>query len=245
MLIEAIIAFSTMTTKTAPDRILKIIMIAVIILMQSVIFYVLTYINHFERSIIFIVLDSFIVLASLIIFILLSIQSLRQKIKYSEVRTIWLTISIACFLFSNIGIYKATGLGDYNATIMVDKNSFIKDIVNIEDKKEKYTKNYHYKGDHIELKDVKVLSTLGDIAYVELCSENMEIGKKLEENCEKTIKVEFIKKDIHIIRNGKKQDVSNAEDCSDKTNQKSKEQNKQDLDKSNENKKEENTTKNN
>ena len=213
MLIEAIIAFSTMTTKTALDRILKIIIIAVIILMQSVIFFILAYINHFVRPI------NLIILASFIIFILLSIQSLKQKIKHSEVRIIWLTMSIACFLFSNIGIYEKTGLGDYSATIIVDKNNFIKDIVDIEDKKEKYTKNYHYKGDHIELKDVKVLSTLGDIAYVELCSENMEIEKTLGD-CRKSIRVEFIKKDIHIIRDGKKQDVANSEDGSDKTNNK-------------------------
>lgn len=90
---------------------------------------------------------------------------------------------------------------------------------------------------------MKVLSTLGDIAYVELCSENMEIGKTLDD-CRKSIKVEFIKKDIHIIRNGKEQDITNIEDSSNETNNESK-KNKQDLDKSNENKQEENTTKNN
>lgn len=159
------------------------------------------------------------------------------------VRILYVLISMCIFLLTDYSTMKATGIGNYNATIMVDKNSFIKDIIDIEKPfkdgdKEKYTKNYHYKGNHIELKNVKVLSTLGDIAYVELCSENIEIGKTLEKNCKKTIKVEFIKKDIHIIRDGEKQDVSNAEDFSDKTNKEGKKQNEQDLDKSNENNKE-------
>lgn len=170
--------------------------------------------------------------------------------KQNIIRLAYIIINMFIFLLTDYSTMQATGIGNYKATIIVDKNSFIKDIVDIEKplkdgNKEKYTKNYHYKGDHIELKDVKVLSTLGDIAYVELCSENIEISKKLEENCKKTIKVEFIKKDIHIIRDGKKQDATNTKDSSNKTNNENKEQNEQDLEKSKENNKEENTTKNN
>ncbi|MBZ7980382.1 hypothetical protein AVBRAN12642_07000 [Campylobacter sp. RM12642] len=170
---------------------------------------------------------------------------LNKTKKYNQFRFISIIIIFCVFLATDYNTTRMSGMGEYNATIIVDKNSFIKDIIDIEDKKEKYTKNYHYKGEHIELKDVKVLSTLGDIAYVELCSENIEIGKTLEKDCEKSIRVEFIKKDIHIIRDGKKQNVTNTENGSNKTNNESKEQNEQDLEKSKENKKEESTTKNN
>lgn len=53
-----------------------------------------------------------------------------------------------------------------------------------------------------------------------------------------TIRVEFIKKDIHIIRDSKKKKVANTEYSSNKTNNESKEQNKQDLEKSKDSKKE-------
>ncbi|ULO02624.1 hypothetical protein [Campylobacter sp. RM12651] len=163
-----------------------------------------------------------------------------NKKNINSIRIIILFISVAIFTFSEINTLSLSGIGNYNATIMVNKNSFIKDMFDgFYDKNNKY----HYKGEHIELKDVKVLSTLGDIAYVELCSENMEMGKTLEKNCKKTIKVELIKKDIHIIRNGKKQNIANTENSSNKTNNESKEQNEQDLEKSKENKKEESTTK--
>lgn len=181
---------------------------------------------------------------SITIIIAIFITWKKEKIyKISNiVRITYVIISLFIFLLTDYSTMKATGIGNYNATIMVNKNSFIKDIFDgFYDKNNKY----HYKGDYIELKDVKVLSTLGDIAYVELCSENMEMGKTLEKNCKKTIKVEFIKKDIHIIRNGKKQNVTNTENGSDKTNKKDKEENEQDLEKSKENKKEESTTKNN
>lgn len=135
--------------------------------------------------------------------------------KENIIRLAYIIISLFIFLITDYSTMKATGIGNYNATIMVDKNSFIKDMF---DGLNNENKIYRNKGDHIELKDVKVLSTLGDIAYVELCSENMEIGKTLEKNCGKTIKVEFIKKDIHIIRNGEKRENGKQEDCGSTTN---------------------------
>ena len=140
--------------------------------------------------------------------------------KYNQFRFISIIAIFCIFLSTDYNTIRMSGMGNYNATIMISKNSFIKDMFDDLDNK---NKKYHNKGDHIELKDVKVLSTLGDIAYVELCSENIEIGKTLEKNCKKTIKVEFIKKDIHIIRNGKEQDITNIEDSSNETNNESKE----------------------
>ncbi|MBT0882377.1 hypothetical protein [Campylobacter sp. 2018MI13] len=217
------------------DCIYFIIVLLIVYLSIFMIFY-----NNYEKQDIclFFVLFVALIILNLIVFF----KANKSNINY--IRPIILFVSVTIFALSKISISSLSGLGDYNTTIMVDKNSFIKDIVDIEDNKEKYTKNYHYKGDYIELKDVKVLSTLGDIAYVELCSENMEIGKTLD-GCKKTIRVELIKKDIHIIRNGKKQNVTNTENGSNKTNNESKEQNEQDLEKSKENKKEESTTKNN
>lgn len=185
----------------------------------------------------FIFLYVFLFTAMIILHIGILYKGNISNINY--IRIITCIISVYIFILSNINILSLSGLGDYKATIMVDKNSFIKDMFD-----DFYDKNnkYHYKGDYIELKDVKILSTLGDIAYVELCSENIKIDKKLEENCEKLIRVEFIKKDIHIIRDGKKN--SNIKDNNSKTNNESKEENKQDLEKSKENKKEENTNKN-
>ena len=186
---------------------------------------------YYEKQFIFSYV--FLFIAMIILHIGILYKGNISNINY--IRIITCIISVYIFILSNINILSLSGLGDYKATIMVDKNSFIKDIVDIEKPlkdgdKEKYTKNYHYKGDHIELKDVKLLSTLGDIAYVELCSENMEIGKKLDD-CRKSIRVEFIKKDIHIIRDGKKQDATNTKDSSNKTNNENKEQNEQDLEK--------------
>ncbi|WP_239817707.1 hypothetical protein [Campylobacter sp. RM5004] len=217
------------------DYIYFIIVLLIVYVSIFMIFY-----NNYEKQDIYLFFVLFIVL--IILNLIVFFKANKSNINY--IRPIILFVSVTIFALSKISISSLSGLGDYNTTIMVDKNNFIKDIVDIEDKKEKYTKNYHYKGDHIELKDVKILSTLGDIAYVELCSENMEINKTLDD-CRKSIRVEFVKKDIHIIRDGKKQDIANTEDSSDKTNNENKEQNEQDLEKSKESKKEENTTKNN
>lgn len=240
MLIEAIISFSVMKITNFIDVIMKYSIIATIVMMQLFIFLIM---GNFD------IITLFVSMGAFLMFFILVLILLSRKTEINIIRFAWACITICHFCFLNYNASAATGLGDYNATIMVDKNSFIKDIIDIEKPfkdgdKEKYTKNYHYKGDHIELKDVKVLSTLGDIAYVELCSENMEIEKTLGD-CRKSIRVEFIKKDIHIIRDGKKQDIANTEDSSDKTNNESKEQNEQDLEKSKQNKQEENTTKNN
>lgn len=204
-------------------------------------------INSFQEN------NQFLITCSIYLFTVISLSIfiiLNKKNQYIEIRIFTCLCTLFIFLQTDYSTTRMSEIGKYNATIMVDKNSFIKDIIDIEKPfkdgdKEKYTKNYHYKGDHIELKDVKILSTLGDIAYVELCSENIEIGKTLEKNCGKTIKVEFIKKDIHIIRDGKKQEKGKKEDYNNKTNNESKKQNEQDLEKSKENNKEENTTKNN
>lgn len=162
--------------------------------------------NNYEKQDIclFFVLFITLIILNLIVFF----KANKSNINY--IRPIILFVSVTIFALSKISISSLSGLGDYNTTIMVDKNSFIKDIIDIEKPlkdgdKEKYTKNYHYKGNHIKLKDVKILSTLGDIAYVELCSENMEIGKTLDDY-RKSIRVEFVKKDIHIIRDGEKQE---------------------------------------
>lgn len=122
-----------------------------------------------------------------------------NKKNINNIRIIILFISIAIFTFSEINTLSLSGLGNYSATIMINKNSFIKDMFDgFYDKNNKY----HYKGNYIELKDVKILSTLGDIAYVELCRENIALNEKC---CDK-INVEFVKKDIHIIRDGERQE---------------------------------------
>ncbi|MBZ7986227.1 hypothetical protein AVANS14531_07740 [Campylobacter sp. Cr9] len=212
------------------DYIYFIIVLLIVYVSIFMIFY-----NNYEKQDIYLFFVLFIVL--IILNLIVFFKANKSNINY--IRPIILFVSVTIFALSKISISSLSGLGDYNTTIMVDKNNFIKDIVDIEDKKEKYTKNYHYKGDHIELKDVKILSTLGDIAYVELCSENMKIDKTLND-CRKSIRVEFIKKDIHIIRDGKKQ----KKDCDNTTNNETKKQNKQDLEKSKQNKQEEKATKN-
>lgn len=125
--------------------------------------------------------------------------------KQNIIRLAYVIINMFIFLLTDYSTMQATGIGNYKTTIMVDKNSFIKDMFG-----DFYDKNnkYHYKGNYIELKDVKILSTLGDIAYVELCRENIALNEKC---CDK-INVEFVKKDIHIIRDGKKQEKGKKED---------------------------------
>ncbi|MBT0879598.1 hypothetical protein KJQ97_09195 [Campylobacter sp. 2018MI01] len=233
MPIEAIISFSVMKIVNFFDVFMKYLVIATIAIMQ---FFILLIMSKFD------IITLIVSIGSFLMFFALVFRILSHKTEINTIRFAWACIAICHFCFLNYNTSAATGLGDYNATIMVDKNSFIKDMFD-----GFYNKNnkYHYKGNYIELKDVKILSTLGDIAYVELCSKNMEIGKTLEKDCKKTIRVEFIKKDIHIIRDGKKQNVTNTENDNDKTNNESKERNEQDLDKSNENNKEEKTTKNN
>lgn len=232
MLIEATISFSIMKIINFLDVIMKYSIIATIVIMQLFIFLIM---SKFDTTTLFVSMGAFLM------FCLLVYRILSHKTEINTIRFIWACITICHFCFLNYNASAATGLGNYNATIMISKNSFIKDMFDgFYDKNNKY----HYKGNYIELKDVKILSTLGDIAYVEICSENMKIDKTLDD-CRKSIRVEFIKKDIHIIRDGKKQEKGKKEDCNNKTNQKSKERNEQDLDKSKESKKEENTTKNN
>ncbi|MBZ7982370.1 hypothetical protein AVBRAN12640_07460 [Campylobacter sp. RM12640] len=236
MLIEVIIAFSSMEIKNKFDYLTKYFYISSALIFQLIIF--LRFSLDSSKN----YLTFYISMLPYALFIVATFATIKRKTKINTIRISWLFISFLYLIYLNINIFAKTGLGYYNATIMVNKNSFIKDMFDgFYDKNNKY----HYKGDYIELKDVKVLSTLGDTAYVELCSENMEIGKTLEKNCKKTIKVEFIKKDIHIIRNGKKQNVANTENGSNKTNKKDKKENEQDLEKPKENKKEESATKNN
>ncbi|MBZ7991914.1 MULTISPECIES: hypothetical protein [unclassified Campylobacter] len=219
----------------ASKLILYVLLILPVLLVYLLGFFIFYF--YYEKQFIYL----YIFLFAVMIFLHIGILYKGNNNNINYIRIITCIMSIYIFMLSNIKTLSLSGLGDYYATIMVDKNSFIKDMFDgFYDKNNKY----HYKGNYIELKDVKVLSTLGDIAYVELCSENMEIGKTLD-YCKKTIKVELIKKDIHIIRDGKKQNIANTENGNDKTNNESKEQNEQDLEKSKENKKEESATKNN
>lgn len=130
MLIEAIISFSVIKITNFIDVIIKYSIIATIVIMQ---FFILLIMSKFDTITLIVSIGAFLMFFALVLILL------SRKTEINTIRFAWACIAICHFCFLNYNASAATGLGDYSATIMVDKNSFIKDMFDDLDNKNQNT----------------------------------------------------------------------------------------------------------